>query len=104
MIQNTTLSTGDAANIFVGAGSTGSAVSTMYFCNNTNAATTFNMYVVPAGVKANNTNIVYVNKLIAAYDTYIMDMEKLFLSPNETICANANVGGSIVATVSSIGI
>lgn len=104
MIQNTTLATGDAANVFVGAGTIGSAISTMYFCNNTGTATAFNMYVVPAGAVANDTNIVYVNKLVAAYDTYIMDLEKLYLGPNDTIRANANVGSAIVATVSSIGI
>lgn len=104
MIQNTSLSTGNAANIFVGSGITGSAVSTMYFCNTSGTATTFNLYLVPAGFTANNLNIVYVNKLVASYDTYIVDLEKLFLAPNDTIRANANAGSAIVATVSSIGI
>lgn len=102
-IQNTVLGT-TAANIFVGSGSLGSAISTMYFCNRTGTATTFNLYVVPAGFTANANNIAYSNKTIAANDTYIMDLEKLFLAPNDTIQAVANTGNAIVATVSSIGL
>lgn len=102
-IQNTVLGT-SAANIFVGSGTLGSAVSTMYFCNRNGSATTFNLYVVPAGFTANADNIVYSNKTVASNDTYIMDLEKLFLGPGDMLQAVANTGNAIVATVSSIGV
>jgi hypothetical protein len=53
---------------------------------------------------ANANNIVYKNKLITSGDTYIVDWEKLILAQGDTIRANANVGNSIVATVSTIGV
>jgi len=93
-----------AANILVSSGTNGVAVTTMYFCNSNTSATTFNLHVVPAGFTANANNIVYKNKTITAGDTYIVDWEKLILASGDTIRANANVGNSIVATVSTIGI
>ena len=102
-IQNTVLGV-TAANIFVGSGSLGSAISTMYFCNRSATVTTFNLHVVGAGFTANANNIAYSNKAVAANDTYIMDLEKLFLGPNDTLQAVANTGNAIVATVSSIGL
>lgn len=102
-IQNTVLGT-TAANIFVGTGALGSAISTMYFCNRSATPTTFNLYVVGASFSANANNIVYSNKTVAANDTYIMDLEKLFLGSGDMLQAVANTGNAIVATVSSIGV
>ena len=102
-IQNTLLTT-TAANIVVGAGGLGTATTTIYMCNRSGTATTFNLYAVPAGFTANANNIIYSNKQVASNDTYIMDLEKLFLGPNDALVANANVTNSIVATVSTIGI
>jgi hypothetical protein len=102
-IQNKTLDT-VAANILVGSGTIGTATTTIYFCNRTGAATTFNLYVVPAGFTANANNIVYSNKVVASNDTYIADIEKIYLGNGDMLVANANVANSIVATVSSIGI
>jgi hypothetical protein len=102
-IQNTVLST-TAANILVGAGGLGTATTTIYFCNRSATATTFNLYVVGVGNNANVNNIVYSNKTVASNDTYIMDLEKLFLGPGDMLQANANTGNAIVATVSTIGI
>jgi len=103
MIQNTPLNL-TVGNILVGTGSLGTASTTFYFCNRSGSATTFNLYAVPAGFTANGNNIVYSNKLIASNDTYIADLEKIFLGPGDMLQANANVGDSIVATVSSIGL
>ena len=102
-IQNTVLGV-TAANIFVGSGSLGSAISTMYFCNRSATLTTFSLYVVPAGFSANANNIVYSNKAVTSNDTYVVDLEKLFLGPSDTIQAVANTGNAIVATISSIGV
>ena len=93
-----------AANVLASTGISGVAVTTMYFCNTNTSPTTFTMHVVPAGFVANANNIVYKNKLITAGDTYIIDWEKLILDPGDTIRANANIGNSIVATVSTIGV
>ena len=105
-IHNTVLvdSGQEASNLFVCASSNGDAVTTMYFCNTNTSPTTFSLYVVPATFQANANNIVYYNKVITSGDTYIIDWEKLVLSPGDTIRANANVGNTIVATVSTIGL
>lgn len=105
-IHNTVLvdSGQDAANILVSSTGSGIAVTTMYFCNTNTAATAFTLHVVPAGFSANANNIVYKNKLITSGDTYIIDWEKLVLGQGDTLRANANVGNSIVATVSTIGL
>jgi hypothetical protein len=105
-IHNTVLvDTGqEAANVLASTGPSGVAVTTMYFCNTNTAATAFTLHIVPAGFVANANNIVYKNKLITSGDTYIIDWEKLVLGPGDTIRGNANVGNSIVATVSTIGV
>lgn len=93
-----------AANVLAVTSVSGQAVTTMYFCNTNVNPTTFTMHVVPAGFEANANNIVYKNKVITAGDTYIIDWEKLVLGQGDTIRANANIGNSIVATVSTIGV
>jgi hypothetical protein len=105
-IHNTVLvnSAQAAANVLASTGTSGVAVTTMYFCNTNTAATAFTLHVVPAGFIANANNIVYKNKLVTSGDTYVVDWEKLILGPGDTIRANANVGNSIVATVSVIGV
>jgi hypothetical protein len=105
-IHNTVLvDTGQpAANVLAATGVGGQAVTTMYFCNTNNAATAFTLHLVPAGFDANANNIIYYNKVIASGDTYIVDWEKLVLGNGDTLRANANVGNSIVATVSTIGV
>lgn len=94
----------EAANVLVATGAGGQAVTTMYFCNTNTAATAFTLHLVPSGFIANSNNIIYKNKVITAGDTYIVDWEKLVLSSGDTLRANANVGNTIVATVSTIGV
>ena len=93
-----------AANVFACASTNGDAITTMYFCNRSAANLQINVYVVTSSFVANANNIVYKNKLITSGDTYIIDWEKLVLGPGDTIRGNANVGNSIVATVSTIGV
>jgi hypothetical protein len=93
-----------AANVLEATGIGGQAVTTMYFCNTNTAATAFTLHLVPAGFVANANNIIYKNKVITAGDTYIVDWEKLVLGNGDTLRANANVGNSIVASVSTIGV
>jgi hypothetical protein len=82
----------------------GNAITTMYFCNRGATTTTFNLYVVPNGSVASANNIVYYNMTVAKGDTFVTDMEKLVLENGATLQANANVGDSIVSTISSIGV
>lgn len=104
-IHNTVLvDTGQVASNLLAATGSGVAVTTMYFCNTNTAATAFTLHVVPAGFQANANNIVYKNKIITSGDTYIIDWEKLVLGNGDTLRANANVGNSIVATISTIGL
>ena len=105
-IHNTVLvdSGQEAANVLASSGASGQAVTTMYFCNTNTAATAFTLHLVPAGFVANANNIIYKNKVITAGDTYIVDWEKLVLGNGDTLRANANVGNSIVASVSTIGV
>lgn len=102
-IHNTPLDT-TYTIIANGTGTLGTATSTIYFCNRSGTATTFDMHVVPTGFSANANNKVYSAKLIASNDTYIADLEKLFLAPGDSIQAFANTANAIVATVSSIGL
>jgi hypothetical protein len=93
-----------AGNIFVSTGPNGDAVTTMYFCNRSATATTFNLHLVPAGGSGNVNNIAYSNKVITAGDTYIIDWEKLVLGAGDMIQASANTANAIVASVSTIGV
>lgn len=103
-ITSTALTDLTAGTIFTSTGTQGDAVTTMYFCNRDSSTRSFNLYLVPSGGTAGVNNIAYSNKLITAGDTYIIDWEKLVLAPGDTIQANSNVGNSIVATVSTIGV
>ena len=90
--------------MLTGAGNLGMATTTIYFCNRSDTATTFNLYAVPTGQTAGNSTVVYSNKLLAPNDTYIADLEKIFLGIGDSLQANANVANAIVATTSYIGI
>lgn len=93
-----------AGTIFLSSGTNGDAVTTMYFCNRSGTATTFNLHLVPAGGSANVNNVAYSNKVITAGDTYIIDWEKLVLGAGDMIQASANTANAIVASVSTIGV
>lgn len=102
-IQNTTLTTA-AANILVGSGSLGTATTTVYLCNKTASSIVVNLYAVNSGFTANTNNIIYSNVTLTTNETYIMDVEKLFLGPGDMLQANASIANGVVATVSSIGL
>ena len=95
-ITSKALPTTTAQSIFTSTGTQGDAVTTMYFCNRDTDTRTFSLWLVPSGDVAGVNNI--------AGDTYIIDWEKLVLSPGDTIRANSKVANAIVATVSTIGV
>lgn len=104
-IQSTVLSTAAAANIIVGSGTLGTATTTIYLCNRTSANLTVNVYAVTGtGIVANGNNIIYANVPLTGYETYIMDLEKIYLNPGDSLRANATIDNSVIATVSTIGL
>jgi hypothetical protein len=100
-IQNTALTT-TATAIYVSSGN--SAVSTIHLCNYTSSPITANLYVAASsGNVANNTTIVYGGVTISAYNTLIIDREKLVLAGGDTIYANVSSASAATATVSYMG-
>lgn len=93
-IENTTL-TGTPTAIFTSVGGSNAVVST-YFCNPTAADIEFSVYAVPVGASADDTTVIYHNINATTTDTYVLDTEKLLLSPGEALFAN---GAGVVATV-----
>jgi hypothetical protein len=100
-IQSTVLDT-TATTIYTSSGT--SAVTVMYFCNTNPGALTFNIYAVPNGYSAGDTNIIYYAVQIAAQDTYVIDTERLLLDNGDSIVANCTIAGVIVSTVSYLGV
>lgn len=88
-------------NIYASTGN--SVVSTVYFCNTSAADVTINVWAVPASGTYGAGNQIYKTLTIAAYDTYIMDVEKLILGQDDSLQANCSASSSVTATVSYIG-
>jgi hypothetical protein len=89
-----------AANIYVSSGDT--AVTFLSLCNYSAGNVTANVYVVPAGDTAGNLTTVLSQIEIAANDTYqfYAASEKLVLSTNDSIQANANADNAITTVTS----
>ena len=100
-INNTALTT-TAQSIYTSTGS--SAITTIHLCNYTGSPVQANVYAVPSGGTPSNSNILYANVQITAYNTLIIYQEKLILSNGDQIDANVSASNSVTATVSSIGI
>lgn len=100
-ITNATVTTGTAANIYVSSGN--SVVATVYFCNVVGSDVVINLHAVPDGGSVSAGTLIYKDLLISPNDTYIMDVEKLLLSNNDTLRANSNVANSVTATASFTG-
>jgi hypothetical protein len=89
-----------AGNVYVSTGN--SAITFLSLCNYSMANVTANVYVVPAGDIASNNNVVISNIEIAAQDTYqfYVGGEKLLLSTNDSVVANASSSDSITTVTS----
>lgn len=92
--------TSTASNVYVSSGNT--VISVAYFLNLDGTAVNLNLWAVPNGSSASNSNQIYRNVQIASGDTFVVDMEKLVLTTGDTIVGNAS--GNITATVSYVGI
>ncbi len=109
-ITNTNL-TSTPAVIVTGA-SAGTAITSIYLCNNTTETATVDIFLCQSGEGANdgnvgdsttNANIVYKELSITAKDTYVIDTEKLILGSGDTLQAQQNdSSGSVIMTVSKL--
>ena len=97
-ITNSAVTNLSAANIYASSGET--TVVTMYLANYTGSSVTANVYLVPAAGTAGTSNIIIPNITISAYDSYVMNTERLVLGNGDMIQANANTGSAVTATVS----
>lgn len=89
-----------AANVYVSSGNT--AVTYLSLTNITAGNVTANVYVVPSGDTAGNTNVTLLQIEIATLDTYQLyaGNEKLLLNNGDSIQANSNAASSITVVCS----
>lgn len=94
---NVTTST---AAVYTSSGNT--AVTFLSLCNYSAANVTANVYVVPSGNSAANTNIVLSSLEIAIGDTYqfYAGNEKLVLANGDTVQVDANANNSVTTVTS----
>lgn len=100
-IQNRTLTTSYSA-VYTSVGDTATTV--IYLCNTSSSTVTFNLCVVPDGGSPGASNLVYADQLLAAKDTYIIDLEKLILEDGDSIQAKDDTGSVTTVTVSYVSI
>ena len=80
------------------------AVTNVYFCNYGGSSVTVDVYLVPNGGSAANTNIIYKTISIPAANTFVMDTEKLILGNGDSLQASASAATSVTATISYLSI
>ena len=92
--------TTSASNVYVSSGNT--ALTFLSLCNYSAGNVVANVYVVPSGSSAGNTNISVSSLEIASGDTYqfYLGNEKLILGNGDSIQVDANANNTIT-TVSS---
>jgi hypothetical protein len=92
--------TTSAANIYVSSGNT--TVAFLSLTNYSASNVTANVFVVPSGDTAANTNLVLADLDITTKDTYqfYAGGEKLLLANGDAIVANATANSAITAVVS----
>jgi hypothetical protein len=101
-ISNTVLTT-SISNVYVSSGN--SVVSVMYFYNDNASTRDFSLFLVPSGTSTIDSTVqIYGNVQVTAYDTFVIDLEKLVLGNGDTIRANASANTSVTASVSYVGI
>ncbi len=103
MITATNLADTNSTTIYQSDGESG--VTTLIICNHhatTNAVV--NVWVVPDGAVAGNSNQILKNLTIVASDTFVMDMEKLVLDDGDTIVAQSDTSDVVNAVISSMAV
>jgi len=89
-----------AGNAYVSSGNT--AITFMSLCNYSAGNVTANVYVVPSGTSAGNTNLVLASIGLTNLDTYQLYAggEKLLLGNGDSIQVNCSANNSITVTTS----
>lgn len=97
------LNTSAASNVYISTGNT--VVTWLSLCNYSAANVTANVYVVPSGGSASNTNAILGSFSIPANDTYQVygANEKLVLGNGDMIKANCSANSNVSVTVSYTG-
>lgn len=92
--------TTSASNAYVSTNTT--AVTYLSLCNYTAGNVTANVYVVPSGGTAGNSNIVLSQLLITANDTYqfYAGNEKLILANGDSVQVDASANNAITSVTS----
>lgn len=92
--------TSSAGNIYTSTGNT--AITFLSFTNYSAGNVVANVWVVPSGDTAANTNIILSQLLITANDTYQLyaGSEKLLLGPGDAVQADANANNAITTVTS----
>jgi hypothetical protein len=111
-ILNTPITNSSPTRVFPPSGySAQTAITAIYICNTGVGNLNFNVHVIPAipgpGVSssADSSNILYWNISLTAGDTYVIDSERLVLSPNDAIyVSSTSSSGTLTVTVSYMGI
>lgn len=99
-ISTSGVTNGSASNVYVSSGNT--AVTYLSLTNVSAGNVLANVYVVPSGDTAGNTNVTLLQIEIATLDTYQLyaGNEKLLLGNGDSIQANTNAASSITAVCS----
>ena len=99
-IATANVTNGSASNVYVSSGNT--AITFLSFTNITAGNVNANVYVVPSGDTAGNTNVMLLQIEIASLDTYQLYAggEKLLLSNGDSVQANSNAASSITTVCS----
>ena len=99
-IVTANVTTGTASNVYVSSGNT--AITFLTLTNISAGNVIANLYVVPSGDTAGNTNVALLQIEIASLDTYQLyaGSEKILLSNGDSVQANANAASSITTVCS----
>ena len=96
-VANVTTST---SNVYVSTGNT--AITFMSLCNYSAGNVTANVYVVPFGSSAGNTNIIMASLPITSLDTYQLyaGSEKILLGNGDSVQVDCSANNSITVSTS----
>ena len=113
MAISTTLLGATATALVTGA-SGGTAVTTVFFCNNSADTATIDVFIAVSGEGAKDgeggdstadANIILKSVSIDSTDTYIIDTEKIILGSGDRLMAQAaDSSGQVVATASYLNL
>lgn len=80
------------------------AVTVAYFCNTTSSQITVNVYAVPNEASVITNHKIYNQMTVEAFDTLIIDTEKIILGAGDSLWADCSVTNAIISTISSVSI